>query len=210
MRLTYTFTGSGLSGASQVPPIPLKNLALAGGPFRSDQVSFVNGDFSRTLSITWMLRPIGPGPAEIGEVAFVFGDKTVKAASYVLEVGPPRPAGAAQRARPQEPEPEDPLAQFFRRRDEMLNPRADRGARPFVQFRVTADKSTAYVGEEITLTYELLTQADVQGLEYIEPPKFPGLWAEDLEKPDRPRAGATSWTAAPSCASRSSRRSCRA
>jgi hypothetical protein len=42
------------------------------------------------------------------------------------------------------------------------------------------------VGEEITLTYELLTQADVQGLEYLEPPKFPGLWAEDLEKPERP------------------------
>ena len=186
VRLTYTFSGSGLSGASQVPSIPLKNLAIAGGPFRSDQVSFVNGVFSRTLSITWMLRPIGPGPAEIGEVAFAFGDKTVKAPSYLLEVGPPRPAGAAQRSHPQESEPEDPLAQFFRRRDEMMNPRADRGARPFVQFRVTADKTTAYVGEEITLTYELLTQADVQGLEYVEPPKFPGLWAEDLEKPDRP------------------------
>ena len=186
VRLTYTFTGSGLSGASQVPSIPLKNLAIAGGPFRSDQVSFVNGVFSRTLSITWMLRPIGPGPAEIGEASFVFGDKTVKAPSYLLDVGPPRPAGAAQRSRPQETEPEDPLAQFFRRRDEMRNPRADRGARPFVQFRVTADKTTAYVGEEITLTYELLTQADVQGLEYLEPPKFPGLWAEDLEKPERP------------------------
>ncbi len=133
-----------------------------------------------------MLRPLGPGSAEIGEAAFGFGDKTVKAGSYLLEVGPPRPASAAQRPRPQEPEPDDPLAQFFRRRDEMLNPRAGRGARPFVEFRVTPDKTTAYVGEEITLTYELLTQADVQGLEYLEPPKFPGLWAEDLEKPDRP------------------------
>ncbi len=186
VRLTYTFTGSGLSGASQAPPIPLKNLAIAGGPFRSDQVSFVNGVFSRTLSITWMLRPLGPGPAEVGEVTFAFGDKTVKAASYLLEVGPPRPAGAAQRPRQPGQEPDDPLAQFFRRRDEMLSPRADRGARPFVEYRVTPDKTTAYVGEEITLTYELLTQADVQGLEYLEPPKFPGLWAEDLEKPDRP------------------------
>ena len=26
----------------------------------------------------------------------------------------------------------------------------------------------------------------MQGLEYLEPPKFPGLWAEDLEKPERP------------------------
>ena len=42
------------------------------------------------------------------------------------------------------------------------------------------------MGEEITLHYELLTQADVQGLEYLEPPRFPGCWAEDLEKPEKP------------------------
>ncbi|MEO8585312.1 MAG: BatD family protein, partial [Acidobacteriota bacterium] len=44
----------------------------------------------------------------------------------------------------------------------------------------------AYVGEEITLHYELLTQADVQGLEYLDAPRFPGCWAEDLEKPEKP------------------------
>ncbi len=187
VRLTYTFTGGGLSGSLHVPsPIPLKNLSVAGGPSRSEQVSYVNGVFSRTLAITYVLRPLGPGPAEIGEATFGFGDKTVKAASYLLEVGAARPANASQRPQQQETEPEDPLSQFFHRREAAQNPRADRGARPFVEFRVTPDKTSAYVGEEITLTYELLTQADVQGLEYLEAPKFPGLWAEDLEKPERP------------------------
>jgi len=187
VHLTYSFTGSGLSGSLRVPsPIPLRNLSVAGGPSRSEQVSYVNGVFSRTLSITYVLRPLGPGSAEIGEASFGFGDKTVKAASYLLEVGAARPANASQRAQQQEPEPEDPLSQFFRRRDGAASPRTERGARPFVEFRVTPDKTTAYVGEEITLTYELLTQADVQGLEYLESPKFPGLWAEDLEKPERP------------------------
>ncbi|MEO8055302.1 MAG: BatD family protein [Acidobacteriota bacterium] len=187
VHLTYTFTGGGLSGSLRVPsPIPLRNLSVAGGPSRSEQVSYVNGVFSRTLSITYVLRPLGPGPAEIGEASFGFGDKTVKAASYLLEVGAARPASSSQRAPQQEPEPEDPLSQFFRRRDGAGSPRTERGARPFVEFRVTPDKTTAYVGEEITLTYELLTQADVQGLEYLESPKFPGLWAEDLEKPERP------------------------
>ena len=187
VHLTYTFTGGGLSGTLRVPsPIPLRNLSVAGGPSRSEQVSYVNGVFSRTLSITYVLRPLGPGPAELGETSFGFGDKTVKAASYLLEVGAARPASSSPRAAQQESEPEDPLSQFFRRRDAGGVPRAERGARPFVEFRVTADKTTAYVGEESTLTYELLTQADVQGLEYIEPPKFPGLWAEDLEKPERP------------------------
>ncbi len=184
VRLTYTFTGGGVSGSLHVPsPIPLRNLTIAGGPFKSEQMSYVNGVFSRTLSITWVLRPQGPGPAEVGETTFGFGDKSVKAASYLLEVGPARPADAAQRQQ-QRQEEEDPLSQFFRPRDSIASPRA--GARPFVEYRVTPDKTTAWVGEEVTLTYELLTQADVQGLEYLEPPRFPGLWAEDLEKPERP------------------------
>ena len=187
VRLTYSFTGSGLSGEMHIPsPIPLRNLSVAGGPSRSEQVSFVNGVFSRTLAITYVLRPLGPGPAEIGEATFGFGDKTVKAASYLLEVGPARPAGTTQHAAQQGPDADDPFSSFFRRRDASAPPGGARAARPFVEFRVTPDRTSAYVGEEITLTYELLTQADVQGLEYLEPPKFPGLWAEDLEKPERP------------------------
>ncbi|MGE5717756.1 MAG: BatD family protein [Acidobacteriota bacterium] len=186
VRLTYTFSGSGLGGALRLPAnLPLRNLTLAGGPSRSEQVSFVNGVFSRSLSLTYFLRPQGPGPAEIGEVSFGFDEKAVKAASYLLEVGPARGAGGAA----PEPEDDDPIAQLFRRRDvSAIRPPAagTPHARPLIEFRVTPDKTTAYVGEEITLHYELLTQADVQGLEYLEPPRFPGCWAEDLEKPEKP------------------------
>ena len=186
VRLTYTFSGSGLGGTLRLPPsLPLKNLTLAGGPSKSEQMSFVNGVFSRSLSLTYFLRPQGPGPAEIGEVSFGFDEKTVKAASYLLEVGPAR--GRSDAA--PEPEEDDPIAQLFRRRGATpFRPAGARGpqARPLIEFRVTPDKTTAYVGEEITLHYELLTQADVQGLEYLEPPRFPGCWAEDLEKPEKP------------------------
>ena len=186
VRLTYTFSGSGLGGTLRLPAsLPLKNLTLAGGPSRSEQMSFVNGVFSRSLSLTYFLRPQGPGPAEIGEVSFGFDEKTVKAASYLLEVGPARGRGGAA----PEPGDDDPIAQFFRRRDATSIRPAGPGAsqaRPLLEFRVTPDKTTAYVGEEITLHYELLTQADVQGLEYLEPPRFPGCWAEDLEKPEKP------------------------
>jgi len=186
VRLTYTFSGSGLGGTLRLPSsLPLKNLTLAGGPSRSEQMSFVNGVFSRSLSLTYFLRPQGPGPAEIGEVSFGFDEKTVKASSTLLEVGPARGRGAAA----PEPGDDDPIAQFFRRRDATSIRPAGPGAsqaRPLVEFRVTPDKTTAYVGEEITLHYELLTQADVQGLEYLEPPRFPGCWAEDLEKPEKP------------------------
>jgi hypothetical protein len=178
VRLTYTFSGSGLGGALRLPQnLPLRNLTVAGGPSKSEQISFVNGVLSRSLSLTWYLKPQGPGPAEVGEVSFGFDDKVVKAASYLLEVGPARGRSAPQ------PGDEDPIAQFLR--PQQRRPGAGAQA-PFLEFRVTADKTTAYVGEEVTLHYELLTQADVQGLEYLEPPRFPGCWAEDLEKPEKP------------------------
>lgn len=186
VRLTYTFSGSGLGGTLRLPgSLPLKNLAFAGGPSKSDQMSYVNGVFSRSLSLTYFLRPQGTGPAEVGEVAFGFDDKTVKAASYLLDVGPAR----GHAAQPAEPENDDPLMSLLRRRDGAASRAAAPGApraRPLIEFRVTPDKTTAYVGEEITLHYELLTQADVQGLEYLDAPRFPGCWAEDLEKPEKP------------------------
>lgn len=185
VRLTYTFSGSGLGGTLRLPgTLPLKNLILVGGPSKADQMSYVNGVFSRSLSLTYFLKPQGTGPAEVGEVSFGFDDKPVKAASYLLDVGPAR-----GRAAQPEPENDDPLMSLLRRREGAGN-RAGAPAtarvRPLVEFRVTPDKTTAYVGEEITLHYELLTQADVQGLEYLDPPRFPGCWAEDLEKPEKP------------------------
>ncbi len=186
VRLTYTFSGSGLGGTLRLPAsIPSKNLALVGGPSKSDQMSYVNGVFSRSLSLTYFLKPLGTGPAEIGEVSFGFDDKTVKAASYLLDVGPAR----GHAGQPAEPEDDDPLMSVLRRRSGAGPRGAAPGAsrvRPLIEFRVTPDKTTAYVGEEITLHYELLTQADVQGLEYLDPPHFPGCWAEDLEKPEKP------------------------
>lgn len=192
VRLTYKLSGEGLSGDITAPsPLPLKNLSLAGGPSRSDQVSFVNGVFSRSLSLTYYLRPKEAGSAEVGETVWTVGAKTLKAAPFIFDVGPPRPRGAGQ---PREEEPEDPFAGLFPSRG-FPRPAPGvapggvgerRGEKPIVELLVTPDKTTAYVGEEITLLVELVTSADVQGLEWLEPPKFPGAWAEDLERPERP------------------------
>jgi hypothetical protein len=192
IRLTYKLSGDGLSGDIQPPsPLPLRNLALAGGPSRSDQVSFVNGVFSRSLSLTYYLRPKGPGSAEVGETVWTVGEKTLKAAPFLFEVGPARGRSAGS---PRDEEPEDPLAALLGSPRSLspgpgLRPGGGVGRRPekpLVELVVTPDKTTAFVGEEITLLVELVTSADVQGLEWLEPPKFPGAWAEDLERPDRP------------------------
>ncbi len=91
VRLTYSFTGPGVGGSLRAPAeLPLKNLVVVGGPNTSTQISFMNGQLSRQASLTYFLRPSGPGPAEVGETTFKVGDKDVKAGAYLLEVGTAR------------------------------------------------------------------------------------------------------------------------
>lgn len=184
IRLTYKFTGP-VGGTVRAPsPMPLKNLVVAGGPSTSDEVSYINGVFKHSLGLTYYLRPQGPGPAEVGETTWTIGDKITKAPSYLLEVGPPR----GRRAQSPDQE-EDPLERMIRPGPGIgsgnLRPDGRREA-PILEFRATPDKTSAYVGEEVTIHYELISSLELQGLEYVEPPKFPGFWAEDLERPERP------------------------
>ena len=60
------------------------------------------------MSLTWRLRPLGPGPAEIGETQWFVGDKAVKGTSIALEVTPAR-RGAGQPGSVAPDEEEDPF-----------------------------------------------------------------------------------------------------
>ena len=198
VRLTFAFTGPGVGGSLRAPAeLPLKNLVVVGGPNTSTQISFINGQLSRQASLTYFLKPSGPGPAEVGETTFKVGDKDVKAGAYLLEVGTARRSAGAG------PGPgiaeEDPFGRMpprggaRRAGAERDFPAED----PILAFVATPSKEASFVGEEVTVTYELVTQAEVQGIEYVEAPQFPGLWAEDLERSERPQGRRDTWEGRP-------------
>ncbi len=198
VRLTFSFTGPGVGGNLRAPAtLPLKNLVVLRGPDTSTQISFYNGQVMRQASLTYFLQPSGPGPAEIGETTFKVGDKDVKAGAYLLEVGTARRAAGAG------PGPgitdEDPFGRTApRSRDRRAGAERDFPAEdPILVFIATPSKEASFVGEEVTITYDLVTQAEVQGIEYVEAPQFPGLWAEDLERPERPTPHRDTWEGRP-------------
>ncbi len=189
VRLTFVFSGPGIGGRLHAPSeLPLRNLVSLGPPSSSTQATLINGVFYRSSSLTYFLRPTGTGPAEIGETTFRLGDKELKAGAYLLEVGPARREPGAGAAPPRQ-EAEDPFDSLFPRRG--TRPAGvERGlpsAEPTLAFVATPSRETAYVGEEVTIAYDLVTEAEVHGIEYVDAPQFPGLWAEDLERPERPQ-----------------------
>ena len=50
------------------------------------------------------------------------------------------------------------------------------------------DKRSAFVGEQVTLTYKILTQLPITQVEVKEIPSLNGFWVEEIEVPKNPTA----------------------
>ncbi|MBK5257453.1 MAG: protein BatD, partial [Vicinamibacteria bacterium] len=155
---------------------PLKNLRVVAGPSTSTQISFVNGSMSRQKILSFVLRAERTGPAEVGAVSVQGYSPTP---SITIEVVP----GAIRPAQPQDPFGRDP----FGGRDpfEEIFGRPQR-RQPVNQGKLFVDavlsRPRAMVGEPVLVTYHVYTQISLSGVEFAEAPKYPGFWAEEIDR----------------------------
>jgi len=61
-----------------------------------------------------------------------------------------------------------------------VSSKSENSQSPFI--RVELDKNTAYLGEQITVTYQLFTRTDLS-IESVDLPEFVGFWMESLYSP---------------------------
>ena len=175
-QLTLTLTVEGATLPDQPPSPVLTNLKVVGGPSVSTQMSWINGQSTQARSWSYLLAPKVVGRAEIG--ALRLGDSTAPAIS--IEVVP----GSLPRAAPPLPQRSvDPFQDFFGRGRGTTR----REAKLFVEAKPS--RTSLFVGEPLTLTYYLYTQASVVNLNFVDPPQFAGFWAEDLPEPQGGRGG---------------------
>jgi hypothetical protein len=175
-QVQLTVTVEGGSYPDQIPPPPLSNLRVVGGPSVSTQMSLINGSLSQSRSWTWWLQPSAPGRAEIGAVQVRVGSNVESAPAIAIEVvaGSVKPQQAPQRT--MDPFARDPMEEFFgRSRVRPHEPRL------FVEVRPS--RTSLYVGEPLLLTYSIYTQTSLSGLEFANAPQYTGFWVEDLQGP---------------------------
>lgn len=172
--LSIVLDGEAASLDAALPP--LKNLRVVGGPSTSTQISFVNGSMSRQKSLSFALRADKPGAAEVGAVSVPGYPPT---APISIEVLP----GAVRSAPPPDPfgrDPfggQDPFEAIFGR-PQRRQPAAE--GKLFVE--ATLSRSSARVGEPVLVTYLVYTQISLSGVEFAEAPKYPGFWAEEIDR----------------------------
>ncbi|HLA76762.1 MAG TPA: BatD family protein [Vicinamibacteria bacterium] len=184
LQLTLTLEGSQIAIKEDPAPPRLQNLRVAGGPGVSTQLSIVNGVMTSSRTYTYVLQPLAVGPAEIGSarVKLESGEKTTAPIALEVVPGSVRPKTAREDERARDPlDDEDPFAVF--------RPRRAAGPPPKVFVEAVPSRNQLHVGEPLTLTYYLYTQAAVSDLQFGDAPQFPGFWVENLEKPDTDPAG---------------------
>jgi len=143
---------------------------VLGGPMQQSSVSVVNQQTTQKFSYTWTLKaPPQAGNYSIGAARLLLPDgRTLvsNAASVVVQTPPPLPSSFDGVISPQ-----------------TGNPEIDRQLKGGLFLHGSADKQKAYVGEQITVRYELYQAGDLGVLQYgfdRQANPYPGFMAHAL------------------------------
>ncbi len=167
LQLTVNISGPD-SGDTEPPKLPqFQGFDVVAGPSVSTQYQWINGRASSSKGFTYVLAPQKAGRYTLGAVEVQVGGKTYRTQPITVTVtqGSSRPA---------------PRRSFDPFGDDGMTPRrAPGGSDVFVTAEI--DSRKAYTGQQVTLTYRLLTQVGVTGLQLQENPPLNGFWVEEME-----------------------------
>src|SRR5215208_5974747 len=190
--LTIEVEGDSFGRFTFRPTFELDNLEEVGGPYQSDNISIVNGSFSRTLRISWQVRPIRPGRAAVRAMRVQLRGQTLSLGDREIEVraaasgSPPGRGGYGQEddrdgRQPdaedqEEEEPPDPFDRFFgssplRR---LLEP-FERSREPRVFLRAEITPEHPWVGQQVLYNVYLYTREDITAINPESIPSFHGF-----------------------------------
>ena len=160
--LTITVALDGAFTSVEPASIPLQNLKIIGSPSMSSQISWVNGTLTQRKVYQYQARPLAAGPALVGPLIVESSDgHRDTLAPVAVQVLPDLAAGS-----------NDPQ-QVLR---ELLATRRDP-----IFIIAQADRTSAYVGEEIVVTWTLYNGTSVEQWELANVPRREDFWSEQLD-----------------------------
>ncbi|MHB9001739.1 MAG: BatD family protein, partial [Thermoanaerobaculia bacterium] len=148
--------------------IPVRNLEL-GRASTYSEYGMVNGRTSRAKTFRWIAQPVNAGLATVGPLVLSREGRTLRLAAVDVVVTPDNaaPPGA----------PGEVLEQL----------ESDSRDRLFVV--ATADRTTAFVGEPIVVTWHLYALESLRRIRAAESPQLADFWSEVMAEP----AGEPEW-----------------
>ena len=163
-RFQITFTINSGGGSFTAPNF--KGFRVLSGPNQSSSMQYVNGNTSRSKSISYVLVANQEGTLTIGSATMQSGNQTLKTEPVKIKVTPANASGSnAQKNKQNQRKAEGQVL----------------GDQIFL--KAIVNKTSAYVGENIGVTYKVYSKIQLhQILGYETSPSLTGFWQKTIDQ----------------------------
>jgi len=153
------------SSASGFSAPDLSAFEIYSGPNQSTSVQIVNGNYSQALTYSFILAPKKEGKATIGPATIVVGNGKVKSNAVELEV---LKGGVTTKQQGGNTAGNNASGNNVNAGDNLF-------------IRAIVDKSKAYLGEQITVTYKIYSKYNQISFSELKFPTFNGYYSEEIK-----------------------------
>jgi hypothetical protein len=186
-QLTYTVENS---SAKTLTPPSLTDFQVLGGPNTSQNMTFINGQMSQSVSYSYILQPKKEGTYTIGKGTANIQGTNMESNELTITV-----TGPVQQQAKRRRDPFDPFSMFdqdpFQDQDQQQSqPSATDNQKVLkenVFIRLVTDKSSVYMGERVTATMKLYFRFGVGNVAIPKAPTFDGFWSQEVQMPKEPK-----------------------
>ncbi|NNC95551.1 MAG: protein BatD [Chitinophagales bacterium] len=152
--------------AKKFTPPSFEGFKVVNGPHRSQSTQMVNFDVTTSVTWTYVLQPTREGKITIGSAEAILGNKkVVKANRVLIEVGPP--LSDKQQSNQQNSGGNDGISEATLEESLFL--------------KQIIDKRDVYVGEQVTITYNLYNRVSLVNISPTKNPSYTGFWSQEIE-----------------------------
>lgn len=159
-QVTFTIEGN----AKNFSPPPWGDFSVLGGPYQSNQTSWVNGNVSQSTGLTYLIQAKKEGKLMIGAATVESNGK--KLTSNSLTINAVKNSAQVQGS------------------DQSSDENGVSAKNVFL--KAIIDKTNVYRGEAITVTYKLYFNVNVYNYALEKAPSFTGFFNQDIKMPDQP------------------------
>ena len=162
-QVYYEFDATDLNGIKNFSPPSFKGFNVISGPNQSSSMQIINGNMSASITFSFILYSTQIGTFNISPATIVYQGKEFS--SDELSITVVKSTGA-------QTNPNTKSGDSGISRDEIAKN---------VFIIASADKSSAYKGEQVTVTYKLYTKLDISSPQISKLPAYKDFWAEEIE-----------------------------
>lgn len=156
--------------ASNFRPPSFDGFEVLNGPSQSSSMQIINGQYSRSLSFTYVLKANKVGTTTIQSASIQVDGKRLRSNTIDLRIVEPSEAEKERRKQAAEQE-------------KSLRGQAIDIIKNNLYLKTNVSKTSAYVGEQITASFKLYVNGElnVVGLEMESSPILNGFWSQEID-----------------------------